>query len=348
MNVKEIAQIVNGKVVGDPHTIVTGVSGIKEARRGDLTFFANRKYLHLLKSTQASAVIVPQDISNTVSSTLTLITVENPSLSFTKILNLIGPEPVSFSPGIHPTAVIGSNVHLGEGVSIQPYAVIEDNAWIGDRTVIGAFVYVGHFTRIGEDSFIYPHVVIRERIRIGKRVILHPGTVIGGDGFGFATVRGVHEKIPQIGTVEIGDDVEMGSNVTIDRARFEKTQIGNGVKIDNLVQIAHNVTIGDNTIVVAQAGISGTTTVGKNVIIAGQAGLIGHIEVGDNAIIGGKAGVTKDVKAGANVAGFPARDKYEDMKFHAYLRKQPDLFKTIKRLEEKISRLEKLIGKNEK
>ncbi|HOV21741.1 MAG TPA: UDP-3-O-(3-hydroxymyristoyl)glucosamine N-acyltransferase [bacterium] len=341
MRVKEIAEIVGGKVIGDENIVITGISGIKEAEPGDITFVATNKYKNLLKTTKASAVLVSPEINNTVSTTL--IQVENPSLSFAKIMELVGDEPVKFTAGIHPTAIIGENVKLGRNVSIQPFAVIEDNAEIGDNTVIGAAVYIGHYTKIGKDGLIYPHVIIRERVKIGDRVILHPGTVIGGDGFGFATVRGIHHKIPQIGTVEIGDDVEIGSNVTIDRARFDKTYIGNGVKIDNLVQIAHNVKIGDNTIVVAQVGISGSTEIGKNVIIAGQAGIIGHITVGDNAIIGGKAGVTKDVPPNTHVTGFPARDKWEDMRFQVFVRKQPELNERIKKIEEKIENLKKIL-----
>jgi len=341
LTVKEIASIVDGVIVGKEDTVITGVSGIKEAKEGEITFIANNKYRPLLKSTRASAVIVPRDINNTVDATL--IQVENPSLAFAKIMALVGPEPITFSPGIDKTAIIGKNVVLGKNVSIQPYAVIADNAEIGDGSIIGACVYIGHYTKIGEGCLIYPHVIIRERVKIGDRVIIHPGTVIGGDGFGFATVKGVHHKIPQIGTVEIGNDVEIGSNVTIDRARFDRTYIGNGVKIDNLVQIAHNVYIGENTIVVAQVGISGSTVIGKNVIIAGQAGIIGHITVGDNSIIGGKAGVTKDVPPNVHVTGFPAREKWEDMRIQAYARKHPELIEKIKKLEDKIEKLEKKI-----
>jgi UDP-3-O-[3-hydroxymyristoyl] glucosamine N-acyltransferase len=341
LNVKKITEIVEGKVIGDENTEITGVSGIKEAKKGDLTFIANRKYRPLLKTTKASAVLVSPDISNSVDATL--IQVENPDLAFAKIMNFVGPEQITFPPGIHPSAVIGKNVSIGENVSIQPYAVIEDNVKIGDNVVIGACVYIGHYTSIGEKSLIYPHVVIRERNKIGKNVIIHPGTVIGGDGFGFATVKGVHHKIPQIGTVEIGNDVEIGSNVTIDRARFNITYIGNGVKIDNLVQIAHNVYIGDNTIVVAQVGISGSTNIGDNVIIAGQAGIIGHVNIGSNSVIGGKAGVTKNIPPNTHVTGFPARDKWEDMRFQAYMRKQPGLSEKIRKLEEKIDCLESKI-----
>lgn len=349
MKVKDIAKIIDGNVIGDEGVLIKGVSGIKEAKEGDLTFIANNKYRLLLKSTKASAIIVPRDINNTVNAVL--IQVENPSLAFANMLAIVGPEPVSFSPGIDSTAVIGKNVFIGKNVSIQPYSVIEDHAVIGDNTVIGACVYVGHYTKVGDNSIIYPHVIIRERITIGDRVIIHPGTVIGGDGFGFATVKGVHHKIPQIGTVEIGNDVEIGSNVTIDRARFDKTYIGNGVKIDNLAQIAHNVSIGDNTIVVAQVGISGSTVIGKNVIIAGQAGITGHITIGDNAIIGGKAGVTKNIPPNTHVTGFPARDKWEDMRLQAYSRRQPELIEKLKKLEEKIEkaerRLRELYGEDE-
>lgn len=339
LTVKEIAEIIDGVIIGREDVVITGVSGIKEAKSGEITFIANNKYRPLLKSTKASAVIVPRDINNTVEATL--IQVENPSLAFAKIVSLVGPEPIKFNPGVHKTAVIGKNVVLGKNVSVQPYAVIEDYVEIGDNTVIGACVYIGHYTKIGRDCLVYPHVIIRERVKIGNRVIIHAGTVIGGDGFGFATVKGVHHKIPQIGTVEIGNDVEIGSNVTIDRARFDKTYIGNGVKIDNLVQIAHNVCIGENTIVVAQVGISGSTVIGKNVIIAGQAGIIGHITVGDNSIIGGKAGVTKNVPPNVHVTGFPAREKWEDMRLQAYIRKQPELTERVKNLEEKIEKMEK-------
>ncbi len=341
MTVQEIAEIVGGVIIGDKDVEVTGLSGIKEAKKGHLTFIANNKYRPLLKTTKASAVIVPLDINNSVDATL--IQVENPDIAFAKIMAIVGPEPVTFSPGISKTAIIGKDVVIGKNVSIQPYAVIEDNVQIGNGTTIGSCVYIGHYTKIGKNSLIYPHVIIRERVIIGDRVIIHPGTVIGGDGFGFATVKGVHHKIPQIGTVEIGNDVEIGSNVTIDRARFDKTYIGNGVKIDNLVQIAHNVHIGENTIVVAQVGISGSTSIGKNVIIAGQAGITGHITVGDNAIIGGKAGVTKDIPPNTHVTGFPARDKWEDMRVQAYSRRQPELIEKIKKLEEKVEKMERRI-----
>ncbi|MCK4245178.1 MAG: UDP-3-O-(3-hydroxymyristoyl)glucosamine N-acyltransferase [Candidatus Omnitrophica bacterium] len=334
---KEIAETVGGKIIGDGNTIITGISGIIEAKKGDIAFVANRKYLHLMEKTKASAILVFPNITN---SSRPLIQVENPSLAFSKIISSIGPEPIQFPPSIHPTAVIGENVKLGKNVSIQPYVVIEDNSKIGDHTTLCSGVYIGHYTQIGNNCRIYPYVSIRERIIIGNRVIVHSGTIIGSDGFGFAALRGVHHKIPQIGTVVIEDDVEIGANVTIDRARFDKTWIKKGVKIDNLVQIAHNVVIGENSIIVAQVGISGSTTIGKNVIIAGQAGLIGHITVGDNAVIAGKSGVTKDIPANLHVSGFPAREKGRDMKAYAYISRFPKLLKKIAILEERIKKLE--------
>ena len=336
--VKQLAALVGGKVIGDEDLVINSVSGIKEAKAGDITFVANRKYLCLMDKTQASAILVPPEITN---GKRTLITVDNPSLAFARIVSFFGPETVKLTPGIHPTAIIGEGVVLGKDVSVQPYAVIEDHARIGDRTVLCAGVYIGHYASIGDDCLVYPHVSIRERVEIGNRVIIHGGTVIGGDGFGFATVSGIHHKIPQIGTVRIEDDVEIGSCVIIDRARFDATLIKRGVKIDNLVQVAHNVTIGEHTIVVAQVGISGSTTIGKNVIIAGQAGIIGHVEVGDNVIVAGKSGVTKNIPSGKKVSGFPAREHSQDMKIQAYLHKQPELWEKILEMETRLAKLEK-------
>ena len=197
---------------------------------------------------------------------------------------------------------------------------------------------MGQHTKVGKDCIIYPHVSIRERITVGNRVIIHNGTVIGSDGFGFAKLRGIHHKIPQIGTVVIEDDVEIGANVTIDRARFDKTVIGRGTKIDNLVQIAHNVVIGENSIVVAQTGISGSTVVGKNVTLAGQAGLVGHIRIGDNAIVGAQAGVTKSVPPNSFVSGYPARPHQLAKRINAYIQKLPELFKKMSQLEKKVNK----------
>jgi UDP-3-O-[3-hydroxymyristoyl] glucosamine N-acyltransferase len=340
---REIAQLIDGSVIGDGDTEINGVCGIKEAKEGDITFIANPKYIALMKQTKASAIITTPDVKK---SPKPLIITENPSLAFAKLLSLVAPNEIIRFKGIHPTAVIGDNVMLGKNVSIQPYVVIEDNVSIGENTIICAGVFIGHHSVIGKDTIIYPHVSIRERVTIGERVIVHSGTVIGSDGFGFATVKGLHHKIPQIGTVIIEDDVEIGANVTIDRARFDKTLIKHGTKIDNLVQVAHNVVIGENSIIVAQAGISGSTIVGKNVTIAGQAGIIGHITIGDNAVVAAQAGVTKSVPDNTCVSGYPAKPHKKAKRINACVQKLPDLYKLVNSLEEKIAVLEAALKVN--
>jgi UDP-3-O-[3-hydroxymyristoyl] glucosamine N-acyltransferase len=261
-------------------------------------------------------------------------------LAFAKIVSLIAPNEVIHPKGIHPTAILGKEVSLGQGVAIGPYVVIEDNVSIGDKSVIYAGCFIGHHTKIGNSALIYPNVSIREGVSIGDRVIIHSGTVIGSDGFGFATIKGQHHKIPQIGTVEIGDDVEIGANVTVDRARFDKTVIGKGTKIDNLVQIAHNVVIGENSIIVAQAGISGSTIIGKGATLAGQAGLVGHIVIGDGAVVAAQAGVTKSVPANTMVSGYPARPHDVAKRVNACVQNLPRLYKTVEELKKKIKELQ--------
>ncbi len=333
---KEIAALVDGEIVGDENTIVTGVCGIKEANKGDLTFIANSRYLSLMNHTKASAIITSKDVK---SAPKPIIRTDNPSIAFAKMVSLLEPNEVKRPKGIHPTAVLGEKVKLGRNVAIQAYVVIEDNVEIKDNTILYAGVYVGHHTKIGKDCAVYPYVIIRERVVIGNKVIIHGGTVIGSDGFGFSTVKGVHQRIPQIGNVIIEDDVEIGANVTIDRARFEKTLIKKGTKIDNLVQIAHNVVIGEHSIIVAQSGISGSTTIGNNVTLAGQAGVIGHVSVGDNTVIAARAGVTKPVPPNSCVSGFPAKPHSQAKRINACIQGLPDLYKRLKALEEEIEKL---------
>jgi UDP-3-O-[3-hydroxymyristoyl] glucosamine N-acyltransferase len=331
----EIARILDGEVVGDSAVTINGVSGIKEAKEGQIAFVANPRYLSLIEETGASAIITSDDVQQACKP---IIRTKNPSLAFAKVVSLFGPEQVKRPQGIHSSAVIGKNVKLGRDVAIQAYCVIEEEAEIGDGTLLYAGVCVGQHTKIGKTCVIYPHVSIRERVTIGDRVIIHNGTVIGSDGFGFADLGGIHHKIPQIGTVIIEDDVEIGANVTIDRARFDKTIIGRGTKIDNLVQIAHNVVVGENSIIVAQTGISGSTVVGKNVTLAGQAGLVGHITVGDNAIVAAQAGVTKSVPANTWVSGYPAKPHKTAKRINAYVQKLPNLFKKMAELEKRIEK----------
>jgi UDP-3-O-[3-hydroxymyristoyl] glucosamine N-acyltransferase len=334
---REIAEIVGGEVVGDGNIVITGVSGIKEASHGDITFLANPKYQPLLDKTHASAIVTSFEVA---SAAKPLIRTENPSLAFTKIISVMSPSEARHPKGIHPTAVIGKGTLLGKGVAIGPYAVLDDGVSVGDRTVIYSGCFIGNSTKIGSDCLIYPNVSVREDIRIGNRVIIHSGTVIGSDGFGFITIKGTHHKVPQVGTVEIGDDVEIGANVTIDRARFEKTVISRGTKIDNLVQIAHNVVIGEDSLIVAQVGISGSTVIGKGVTLAGQAGLVGHITVGDGAIVAAQAGVTKSVPANTLVSGYPAKKHETAIRVNACLQNLPRLYEEVTALRKKIEELE--------
>ncbi len=334
-SVGDIAKFINGKVVGDDSVVITGACGIKEAREGDITFIANSKYSPLISRTQASCVITSYDVK---SAPKPIIKTENPSVAFTKTITLLYPNPVKHKKGIHESAVIAKTASIGKGVAIGPHCVIEDNVSIGEGTVLYTGVYVGANTRIGQDCLIYSNITIREDITIGSRVIIHPGTVIGSDGFGYETINGVHHKIPQVGVVVIEDDVEIGANVTIDRARFGKTLIGKGTKIDNLVQIAHNVTIGANSIIVAQAGISGSTSIGKGVTIAGQAGIAGHITIGDNAVIAGQAGVSKSVLPNTCVSGYPAKPHAHAKRINAIVQRLPLIVKRIEKLEKELNR----------
>lgn len=340
----EIAKIIEGEVVGDGDIVITGLCGIKEAQAGDLTFVANSKYLPLIEHTRASAIITSRDID---SFSKPIIKTENPSLAFAKMVSLLSPNHAVHPSGIHSTVILGKNVKLGKDVAVGPYVIIEDSVRIGDETIIYAGCYIGHHSIIGKNTLIYPNVSIRERITLGNHVIIHSGTVIGSDGFGFATVKGMHEKIPQIGTVVIEDEVEIGANVTIDRARFDKTVIGKGTKIDNLVQIAHNVVVGENSIIVAQAGVSGSTVIGNGVILAGQAGIVGHISIGDGAVVAAQAGVTKSVPANTKVSGYPAKPHDLAKRVNACVQNLPHLYKTISELRQKIAKLEGCLNARE-
>lgn len=340
--VPELSNLIGGLANGHKSVEITGIAGIREAVEGDVTFVANPRYLPLLRQTKASAVIVGKDLDVDESeSPAAFIRVDDPASAFAQIAAQFAGSELRFEPGVHATAMIGKDVHLGKNVSIQAYAVICDGAAVGDDTVIYPGVYLGHETQLGSGCLIYPGVKIRERIKIGNNVIIHCGAVIGSDGFGFATIKGVHHKIPQLGSVEIEDDVEIGANVTIDRARFDKTLIGKGTKIDNLVQIAHNVQTGERCMIVAQSGIAGSARLGNNVVLAAQAGIDGHIEIGNNTIIGAKAGVTKPLPADTVVSGFPARDHDRQQREQIHLRKLPETCAKIKLLEERLSQLEK-------
>ena len=331
--VKELAALSGGELVGDSTLKITGAASLSEATQGEISFFANRKYVGLLRKTRASAVFVPPDFAEPINAAQ--IRVSNPTKAFEQVVLKFAPKPITFTPGIHPSAVVDPSVQLGDRVSIQPLAVIEAGAKIGDDTIIGAGSYVGHETVIGSACHIYPHVTIRERSRIGSRVIIHSGAVIGADGFGFEMIDGRQEKIQQLGIVQIDDDVEIGANTTVDRARFGRTWIQQGVKIDNLVQIAHNVVIGKNTVIAAQTGIAGSVQIGQRVQIGGQVGIIGHIEIGDNTAIGAQSGISKNINGGAWWAS-PAVPLAEAKQQIAWVRRLGKLVARVKEIEKKL------------
>ena len=333
----EIARLVGGELVGDGEVEISGVAGIREARPGDLTFLANRRYEPYLRATQASAIIMAERNGELDQS---VILNENPYLAFLRVVELFVPREI-YERGIHPRAVVGREVRLGQEVSIGANVVVEDAVELGDRVTLYPGCYVGPRCVIGDDAIVHPNVTILRGTVIGERVIVHSGTVIGSDGFGFAKNGARHQKIPQVGNVVIEDDVEIGANVTIDRAATGTTLIGRGTKIDNLVQIAHNVVIGENCIVVAQVGISGSTELGENVTLAGQAGLVGHLKIGDNVKVGAQAGVIKSIPAGTCVSGYPARPHNEAMRIYASQQRLPRLMQVVQELEERLRQLEK-------
>jgi UDP-3-O-[3-hydroxymyristoyl] glucosamine N-acyltransferase len=330
---QELATTSGGELAGNPSLQITGAASLAEATPGEISFFGNRKYIGLLRKTRASAVFVPPDFSEPI--TADQIRVANPTKAFEQVVLKFGPKPTKFAPGIHASAVVDASAELGERVSIQPHAVIEAGVSIGDDTIIGAGSYIGHETIIGSTCLIYPLVTIRERSRIGSRVIIHSGAVIGADGFGFEMVDGQQQKIQQLGIVQIDDDVEIGANTTIDRARFGRTWIQQGVKIDNLVQIAHNVVVGKNSVIVAQTGISGSTRVGERVMMGGQVGIVGHLEIGDGTAIGAQSGISKSVPGGVWF-GSPAVPLAEAKQQIAWIHRLGKLFARVKEIERKL------------
>jgi len=339
MKLSEVAEKTGGKLEGNGDTDIRGVAGIGEAGAGDVSFIANPRYAPEAAATKASAIIVSENWNSACPAAL--IRAKNPDEAFAKAAALFYVPPPRPLAGIHPTALVAADAELGKNVSIGALCVIESGARIGAGTVISPQCYVGYKATLGEDCWLYPQVSLREEVRIGNRAIVHNGTVIGSDGFGYSVDgQGVRTKIMQTGIVEIGDDVEIGANVTIDRARFGKTIIGNGVKIDNLVQIAHNVVIGDHSVLVAQSAVAGSTHIGNKVIIAGQAGIAGHLHIGAGAVIAATSAVAKDVEPGAYVIGIPAVPAAKFKKAQAGIMLLPKLKERVAGLDERLRKLE--------
>ncbi len=331
---RELASLCEGEVIGDPNLSIKGAASLMEAGEGDISFFGDARYAVLLRKTQASAVFVPNEFAEEIPQNR--IKVANPAKAFEQVVLRLAPDPVKFEPGVHPTAVVDPSATVAADVCIQANAVIEAGVKIDAGSVIGAGAFIGRECVLGARALIYPNVTVRERTLIGNGVIIHSGAVVGADGFGFEMVEGRYVKIPQMGFVQIDDDVEIGANSTIDRGRFGRTWIQRGVKIDNLVQIAHNVVIGEDTAIAAQVGIAGSTRVGKHVVMAGQAGVVGHVEVADSAIIGAQTGVTKNIGSGMWLLS-PAVPIKEAREQIAWVHRLGKLFERVKALEKKLS-----------
>ncbi len=338
MTVAELAARLGGVLDGAGGAEISGLASLADAGAGDVSFLANPKYAPDMPGTRAAAVIVAAAWTGACGAPL--IRVAHADRAFAQAAVLLAPPAPHYPAGVHPGAFVAADAALAPDVSIGPACVIQPGAAIGARTVLVAGCYVGHGARIGADCVLHAHVSVREGCIVGARVIIHDGGVIGSDGFGYAPQGEAWAKIPQVGIVEIGDDVEIGANTTVDRARFGSTVIARGTKLDNLVQVAHNVRIGEHTAIASQAGISGSTHIGRCVQLGGQAGLAGHLEVGDRAMVGAQAGVTKNVPAGAYVTGYPAMPHQEAAKAHAHLMRIPALKAKIAGLEARIKALE--------
>jgi UDP-3-O-[3-hydroxymyristoyl] glucosamine N-acyltransferase len=336
MKLSELAGRIHAQPAQEAQDIeITGVASLGDANPGDLSFFGNPKYITALRKTRASAVLVPLSFSEPIAPLC--IPVEDPSAAFAELLPLFTPPAIIPAPGIHPTAVISPESHIGTGCSIGAYTVIEKGAHLGDRSVVGSHCFIGQESKLGEDCHLQAHVSIRERCTIGNRVQLHNGVVIGAEGFGYEFREGRHQKIPQTGVVQIDDDVEIGANTTVDRARFGRTWIQRGTKIDNLCQIGHNVTIGEHCILCAQVGISGSTRLGNFVTLAGKVGLSGHIEIGDQVMIGAMSGIAKSVPSNTIMFGAPAQPIREYKENYALLKNIRKLYNRVKDLELRLS-----------
>jgi UDP-3-O-[3-hydroxymyristoyl] glucosamine N-acyltransferase len=336
----ELAEWVGGRVVGDQEVEIFGVAAIEEARAGEITFIANPKYLPKLAETNASAVIVSTEIPQT---NKPLLCVANPQLAFTKILSLFFQK--TYQPkGIDPNTWISPTAQLGKEMTIYPFVSIGDRCQIGDRVTLYPGVCVGEDSSIDEESILYPNVSIYPGTVIGKRVILHSGVVVGSDGFGYVKDGRKNVKILQVGGVQIEDDVEIGANTTIDRATLGKTIIRRGVKIDNLVQVAHNVVIGEDSIIVAQVGIAGSTKIGSNVTLAARVGLLDHIEIGDNVMVGAHSGVRHDLAANSIYTGTPAMPHRQFLRVINVYQKLPEMRKTLLDIEKRLKKIEESIS----
>lgn len=331
----ELAALLGGKLQGPAGLVIQGIAAIERATPRDITFISQKRFARLAAQSQAAAFIVGDDLADLGRPA---IIVPHPYLAYAQVAALFAP-PRPHWPGVSPLAFLGQGVEMGREVSIFPLAFIGNGVRLGDRVTIMPGCVLGDQVQIGADTILYPNVTILERCQLGQRVIVHSGTVIGADGFGFVPGREGHYKIPQLGIAVIEDDVEIGANCTIDRGALGETRVERGVKMDNLVHLAHNVTVGAYSFLVAQVGVAGSTKLGKGVALGGQAGLVGHIELGDGVQVSAQAGVTHSIPAGQTVFGSPARPHKEFIKFNALLPKLPEIYQRLKQLERKMAEL---------
>lgn len=340
----QIAEIVGGELVGPGDLLVTGVASLALAGKSDVSFLGDRRYRPQVLPSSAAVVLIPRtEFDEPPPAGRAWVKCADPAAAFAGLVPLFVAPPLQYPAGIHPSAVVDPTAVVAPSAHVGPLAVIEADARIGADTVIGGGVYIGQGTTVGDACLIYPNVTIRERMRLGNRVIIHCGTVIGSDGFGYEQTPTGHRKVPQVGFVQIDDDVEIGAQVAVDRARFGKTWIKRGVKIDNLVQIAHNVVIGEHALIIAQVGISGSTSIGAGSVLAGQAGVAGHISVGAGTVLGGRGGIIKDTPPGSQLMGMPAVDKREYVKQITAYRGVERCRKEIDALKAEIAELKALL-----
>lgn len=350
MNSYKLSDIVkifeNPEIKGSTEIELSAISSLSEAKPSDLTFLGNKKYIHEVAQTKAGAILLPRDYKDALPENTTLIYVDNPSLELAKLCGFIEqflwkkPEA-----GIHPSAVIHPSAKVAPTAIIGPNVTISENAVIGERARIQANNYIGVSAIVKEDAWIMPNAVIMDYCEVGKRCRVQPGAVIGSDGYGYVYQDGKHIRVPQIGRVILEDDVDIGANTTIDRARFDRTLIGEGTKIDNLVQIAHNVRTGKACLVVSQTGISGSTELGNFCILGGQVGLVGHIKLGDGAKVGAQSGINHDIAPNEYVRGTPAYPFMKAHKLDILKEKLPELFDRVREVEKKLGIEKKTFSK---
>mgnify|MGYP002672200609 FL=1 len=343
LTVAQVAQITGSEAPTLQDQPITALCSLEDAHEGGLCYLTSLEKAEMLKDLKASALLVPESAKDKkLPFNGALLYAKNPEWAFILLMKYVDAQHQKHTPGIHPTAVISQSAKLGNNVSVGAYTVVEDGAQIGDNTVIFPQCYIGKDVVIGKNCYIYPQVVIREECVLKDYVILQAGAKIGSDGFGFSFHDGRHQKIPQIGNVVLGNDVEIQSNTCIDRAKISSTVIGDNTKIDNLVQVGHNVHVGMSSIMCAQVGVAGTTEIGNGVILAGQVGLAGHMTIGDRAQVGAQSGVMSSIPAGQTYFGYPAMPQREAFKLQAILRKLPEMHKEFRSLKKQLEETKKL------